>query len=76
MRTFILATVSAISLTAGSALYVNRAQAAPLFNGLQDAALASNIENVQFFFGGRRYCLDLPYFSGEPKSLICTLPRT
>ena len=56
MRTFVLATVSAVSLTAGNALYVNRAQAAPLFNGLQDAAPASNIENVQFFFGGRRYC--------------------
>jgi hypothetical protein len=56
MRTFILAMVSAVSLTAGSALYVNRAQAAPLLNGLQDAAPASNIENVQFFFGGRRYC--------------------
>jgi hypothetical protein len=34
--------VSAISLTPGSALYVNRAQAAPLFNGLQDAAPASD----------------------------------
>jgi hypothetical protein len=48
MRTFILAMVSAVSLTAGSALYVNRAQAAPLFNGLQDAAPASNIENVAY----------------------------
>jgi hypothetical protein len=56
MRTFILATVSAVSMTAGNALYVNRAQAVPMFNGLQDAAPASNIENVQFFFGGRRYC--------------------
>ena len=55
MRTFILATVSAVSMTAGNALYVNRAQAVPMFNGLQDAAPASNIENVQFFFGGRRY---------------------
>jgi hypothetical protein len=56
MRTFILATVSAVSMTAGNALYVNRAQAVPMFNGPQDAAPASNIENVQFFFGGRRYC--------------------
>ena len=55
MRTFILATVSAVSMTAGNALYVNRAQAVPMFNGLQDAAPASNIESVQFFFGGRRY---------------------
>ena len=55
MRTFILATVSAVSMTARNALYVNRAQAVPMFNGLQDAAPVSNIESVQFFFGGRRY---------------------
>ena len=64
MRKFILTTVAAISLTAGGALYADRAQAAPLFDGLQGAVPASNIENVQFpfpFFGGHRYCW---YFDG------------
>ena len=59
MRKFILATVAAISLTAGGALYADRAQAAPLFDGLQGALPASNIENVQFYYHyyrHRRYC--------------------
>jgi hypothetical protein len=63
MRKFILTTLAAISLTAGGVLYADRAQAAPLFDGLQGAVPASNIENVQFplpflsrFFGGHRYC--------------------
>lgn len=56
MRKFILATASALSLAAGGAFFAGDAQAAPLFNGLQGGAPVSNIEHVQFFFGGRNYC--------------------
>ena len=57
MRKLVLAAVSAVSLTAGAALFAGHAQAAPLFDGLQGMAQPSNIENVQFFFFHRhRYC--------------------
>src|SRR5258708_92267 len=55
MRIFIVACVSAVSLTAGGAFLVDRAQAAPLFDGLQGPA-PGNIENVQYYFGGRQFC--------------------
>jgi hypothetical protein len=65
MRKFILATVAAISLTAGGALYGDRAHAAPLFDGLQGGAPARNIENVQLFlFGGHGYCWYLDGWNG------------
>jgi hypothetical protein len=59
MQKFILAVVSVISLATGGALCADRAQAAPLFNGLQGATPVSNIEKVQLvvqFHLGRRYC--------------------
>jgi hypothetical protein len=57
MRKLVLAAVSAVSLTAGAALFADHAQAAPLFDGLQGVAPPSNIANVQFFFFQRhRYC--------------------
>jgi len=61
MRKLILATVAAISLTTGCALYADRAQAAPLFNGLQGAVPVSNVENVVYYYyyhyyHHHRYC--------------------
>ena len=59
MRKVILTTAAVISLIAGGVLYADRAQAAPLFNGLEGALPASNIENVQLlvrYYRGHRYC--------------------
>ena len=56
MRKIILATASVISLAGTAALLPGRAEAAPTLNGLQGLLLESDIENVQYRYGGHRYC--------------------
>ena len=64
MPRIILAAASAISLAAGCALYAETIQAAPVFHGPQGSVLQSNIQDVQFRFGGRRYCWYLAGWRG------------
>jgi hypothetical protein len=69
MRKLILAAASLIALAAGSMMYADLAQAAPVANGLVGASSVTNVETIQFrgvveglenveghLIGGRRYC--------------------